>query len=268
MKDANCEVIQDLLPLYVDGCCSEGSRLVVEEHLMDCRECGQIYLEMSGELPMPAEPAQEPPEAKTAMTLTKGFKKILRRWLLSLVAAALAIPLCVLGWNQFRGCGVCFTNLHELWIANAFLSDLQRGDYEAAYQCVDIEAVRERWLKSWSFDEETLVNLETDGLEVFLSSAQDLIDAGGITEYHYLSARLQSSHSVLDYVVVIDGEEYRILLDVSDGGVQALGGIDACTAFGQLSMWNEYLWQHYKGCYFDWETKQYVYYDEQLPDLH
>ena len=28
-----CEVIRDLMPLYLDECCSEGSRELVEEHL-------------------------------------------------------------------------------------------------------------------------------------------------------------------------------------------------------------------------------------------
>ncbi len=34
-----CEIIRDLLPLYVDDICSEKSREVVEEHLKDCEEC-------------------------------------------------------------------------------------------------------------------------------------------------------------------------------------------------------------------------------------
>jgi len=34
-----CEVIRDLLPLYVDEICSETSREIVEEHLQGCEEC-------------------------------------------------------------------------------------------------------------------------------------------------------------------------------------------------------------------------------------
>lgn len=34
-----CELIQDLIPLYCDGCASPSSRAEVEEHLEDCREC-------------------------------------------------------------------------------------------------------------------------------------------------------------------------------------------------------------------------------------
>ena len=35
----DCEVIRDLLPLYADEACSEKSRSLVNEHLLDCAEC-------------------------------------------------------------------------------------------------------------------------------------------------------------------------------------------------------------------------------------
>lgn len=42
----NCNVIQDLLILYEDGCCSEESKALVEEHIKGCAECNQAYNEM------------------------------------------------------------------------------------------------------------------------------------------------------------------------------------------------------------------------------
>ena len=38
----DCEVVRDLLPLYADDACSEKSRDLVEEHLRDCGECGEL----------------------------------------------------------------------------------------------------------------------------------------------------------------------------------------------------------------------------------
>lgn len=35
----NCEIIQDLIPLYLDGCASASSASMVEEHIDQCREC-------------------------------------------------------------------------------------------------------------------------------------------------------------------------------------------------------------------------------------
>ena len=39
MKDMECDVIRDLLPLYADEACSEKSRSLVNEHLLDCADC-------------------------------------------------------------------------------------------------------------------------------------------------------------------------------------------------------------------------------------
>ena len=45
----SCEVIQDLLPLYVDQACSENSTGLVEEHMAECEFCKQTYDAMKSE---------------------------------------------------------------------------------------------------------------------------------------------------------------------------------------------------------------------------
>lgn len=50
----NCSIIKDLIPLYIDGCCSEESSSEVEAHLLDCTECKELYeimKESTGETP-------------------------------------------------------------------------------------------------------------------------------------------------------------------------------------------------------------------------
>ena len=42
----SCNVAGDLLPLYVDECCSDDSRLLLEEHLIECQACGEKYERM------------------------------------------------------------------------------------------------------------------------------------------------------------------------------------------------------------------------------
>lgn len=45
-KKYNCKVIQDLLPLYTDGICSDVSAQMVEEHLKECASCEKIAKEL------------------------------------------------------------------------------------------------------------------------------------------------------------------------------------------------------------------------------
>lgn len=39
----NCNVIKDLLPLYIDECCSEDSRTLISGHLENCPECKKAH---------------------------------------------------------------------------------------------------------------------------------------------------------------------------------------------------------------------------------
>ena len=61
----NCEIIKDLIPLYIDGCCSKESERAVEEHLNDCSECKKLFEEM-----------KEPTDIIAASESLKAFSKI------------------------------------------------------------------------------------------------------------------------------------------------------------------------------------------------
>ena len=42
----DCEIVQDLLPLYVDGICSHSSAELVETHVRDCEICQSAFENM------------------------------------------------------------------------------------------------------------------------------------------------------------------------------------------------------------------------------
>lgn len=41
-----CNVVKDLIPLYIDDCCSEESARIVKEHMENCRDCKMLYESM------------------------------------------------------------------------------------------------------------------------------------------------------------------------------------------------------------------------------
>lgn len=41
-----CNIVRDMLPLYVDGVCSEATTEMVKEHLVNCAECNKICEQM------------------------------------------------------------------------------------------------------------------------------------------------------------------------------------------------------------------------------
>lgn len=42
----NCDVVKDLIPLCIDGCCSEESEKIVKEHIESCDACRQLFEDM------------------------------------------------------------------------------------------------------------------------------------------------------------------------------------------------------------------------------
>lgn len=128
----NCELIQDLLPLYEEDLCSPTSRKAVQEHLEECEHCRRLTA------PLPIEMPHEIPEADHAVK--KSIKKVKRRWLASLLAAVLAVPLLLLSFNQYRGYGLCFTNLDDIYTAWQFVHALESGDWEKAAKMHDFSA--------------------------------------------------------------------------------------------------------------------------------
>ena len=45
-----CEIIRDLLPLYVDEICSKEASYEIESHLKDCDKCKHIFEQMNVEI--------------------------------------------------------------------------------------------------------------------------------------------------------------------------------------------------------------------------
>lgn len=45
----SCNIIEDLIPLYHDGVCSEDSKKIIEDHLKECEICNNYLKALSGE---------------------------------------------------------------------------------------------------------------------------------------------------------------------------------------------------------------------------
>lgn len=86
-----CEMIRDLLPLYIDGLTSEASNQEIEKHLKTCKECRNYYQEMTEELPDPAPMSQE--EIRDVELMKKIRKKGRKKFVGFLAAGILAAAL-------------------------------------------------------------------------------------------------------------------------------------------------------------------------------
>ncbi len=50
MSEFECDLVRDLLPIYMDGKVSKESKEIVEKHIASCPECKEMYDAMSKEI--------------------------------------------------------------------------------------------------------------------------------------------------------------------------------------------------------------------------
>lgn len=100
MREINCNVIQDILPLYVDDVVCQDTRDIVEDHLEACGNCRAEVAAMRSKVVVPVDTDQ-----------TGSITKVKRRWgkkqLIKGVALTLAVVLVLTGAFLFAyGYGV------------------------------------------------------------------------------------------------------------------------------------------------------------------
>ncbi|MDE6745937.1 MAG: zf-HC2 domain-containing protein, partial [Oscillospiraceae bacterium] len=86
-----CKVIEDLLPLYADGICSEDTKTVVEHHTAECAECRKKLEAMTSDTAEPEKSGEKKPSPENP------FKKLRRHYTrlvicTLLICAAVMIP--------------------------------------------------------------------------------------------------------------------------------------------------------------------------------
>lgn len=128
----SCEIIEDLLPLYGDGVCSNHSRQAVEAHLRGCEKCRGLFASAQN-LP---HVALDTPSAAADKTVARSFRKIRRRWAASLLVIVILLPVlfCAgkLAIHEYRKEGLCFSNLDEAYTCRKFAKAIASEDYEKA----------------------------------------------------------------------------------------------------------------------------------------
>lgn len=83
-----CKLIQDLLPLYHDGVCSNESQEIIKEHLSGCKDCTKYYDALCESDTVPT-PKKRDIEVKKAESLKSVGKQIRRG---KMIAAAAVLP--------------------------------------------------------------------------------------------------------------------------------------------------------------------------------
>ena len=107
MDQLDHDIVQDLLPLYHDGVCSEKSRAAVEEHLKACETCRAALAAMDAPLPG-AEKEAAADGAAAVKKISGAWKKGKRRaWWKGVLAAALVFTAILFAAYRTQGFADC-----------------------------------------------------------------------------------------------------------------------------------------------------------------
>lgn len=92
MKKISCNIIKDILPLYVDEVVSDDTKEMVEEHLKSCDACREEAMLLKKDIVLPLKSAIQKSEANILKNLKKQFrnKKIIVSFVSILAAIAIS----------------------------------------------------------------------------------------------------------------------------------------------------------------------------------
>ena len=100
MNRNDCDIARDLMPLSVDGVCSEGSQRFLDAHVAECKPCSDYFDGMkTGMLNIKMEPTQESKFLKKSLRhIGKRFKVL---WItVAALTCAFVLLLVAAGVNQ------------------------------------------------------------------------------------------------------------------------------------------------------------------------
>ena len=86
----SCNIIRDLMPLYIDGVCSEESKKIIEEHLEECEECRAYFSSMNEENKI-NEHLYDEKESQKISSFKAVKKRIRRKQIVSGIIAILIV---------------------------------------------------------------------------------------------------------------------------------------------------------------------------------
>ena len=263
----SCKVIEDMLPMYYDGVCSEESAALVEEHLKECPHCSHILSELRSDI---AAPEKNVDDIKPLKKIQKSYKKMKTHWLIALVVILLLIPVAFwAGAEQGEQSQppVEFSKEEAIAYANEFMACLTEKDYAKAYTYWNIEEEKRDLLSGKFLTEEDLANFEADGLKKFCEGGEKLESWGGITDVQFVkisdasySNRYGTEEYLISYTFQFNGKEEDFGIGLTKDGIDHIGSGDGLIRhpLSHLTLWVQWVVDDYMGKYYDFDLGTWV----------
>lgn len=204
MNRKQCEVIQDLLPLYIDGICSDGSRRMISEHLEYCDECKNLYANMSKSV----ETKSKDPEFDSE----RAFRAINHKWKMRKIAIVcvsimLTAIVAFIGYMVYQN--VSFVHDFFSPVTSVFLRDMPDDEWH----CIRFEDGGVLVFDSVFYEKEVTLDGNSDGaISIRISDEDGTIVLEETAMQPGTSLDLDELQRDAEYVVDIKTEADSVLL--------------------------------------------------------
>ena len=117
MEKINCNVIQDILPLYIEDAVSDDTKELVEEHLQNCEICQRVYHETKTDLENDIKVSVQTKESRNEANDLKNFRKFLKkRKTKTILLSIVATVICFVAVFTFMNRHIIYINYKDAGI--------------------------------------------------------------------------------------------------------------------------------------------------------
>ena len=184
-----CEIINDLLPLYIDDICNEKSKEVVCNHLSSCEKCKQNYEKMKGVDNIMKNNNSE--DLKVADSLKNIRRKIFRNKIFVSILTIVIIAFVIFG------VGIIMENIEKVikYDNNIIVTKVNREDKGV---CLEAEMTGNLMISTT----QKRVEIEKDGekeINIYFYSETNALEdllANNKTTSHYFIAPINEDNDI------------------------------------------------------------------------
>ena len=186
-----CKIVEDMLPIYYDGVCSDESAKLIEKHLENCPQCSRLLSDLNTEIEIGEKSVDD---LKPLEEIQKKWKKSKRVYLRTGICVTLAVLVLVM--TVFSG--IWYFSLGKYWYR--LTEDMDRIDKEDRF-ITSSDYVTEK--NGYRFDVSMPIVLSNSGFV-------RVMDDEGLVLFFY--PETGGSYSFWLYITDEDNEGYSVYL--------------------------------------------------------
>lgn len=198
-QNSQCKIVEDLLPLYTEGMCSEETRAYVEKHMAECESCREKSINYGKNIEevIQAEQQERKKETEKEIQPMKKVKRKMRKnqWMIRILVLLLIVlvgKLAMMTYGQLNpGTFTNFEMMTERHQVKKVLDQMCRGNFEPFLECIDYNP------------EEYMLVVAKDGESTYSRAAGEIMQASVEKVFHGKEIELTDDVEV-NYVWVND----------------------------------------------------------------